>query len=103
VGTQPKQRARNPHHGEPSGRRRHGRDPKGTRAEAPRSRSRDVPLMLPFHTPVDNIGNTTKELCSVATQYSASNEAAQLRLASANVAIQDDREGTQGGTKRCKQ
>jgi hypothetical protein len=37
VGAQSKYCTRNPHHSEPSGWRRHGRDPKGLGAEAPRS------------------------------------------------------------------
>jgi hypothetical protein len=95
---------RHPHHGEPNGRRRHGCDPKATRAEVPRSGSCDMPLMLPSQPLVDTVRNTIKEPRSVAAQYATSNEAAQLRPALGNYSValtgvttQDVGEGTQGG------
>jgi hypothetical protein len=48
VGAQPERHTWNPHHGEPSGWRRHGHDPKGPRAKVPRSSTCDVPLTQPF-------------------------------------------------------
>jgi hypothetical protein len=101
VGAQPKWRVWNLLHGEPCGRRRHNHDPKGTRAEVPRSGSHDVPLMLPFHAPANTIRNMTKESHSVTAQYATSNEAGQLcpastnsREASIDVTTQDAGEGT---------
>jgi hypothetical protein len=67
-------------------------------------------LMLPFHTLADTVRNTTKELRSVAAQYTASNKVTQLCPAPSNsremlahFTTQDAREGTQGGRKRHKQ
>jgi hypothetical protein len=55
-----------------------------------------VSLIPPFQAPAHTIRNTIEELCSVTTQYTTSNEAAQLRPAPSNseeassdVAIQD--------------
>jgi hypothetical protein len=96
--------------GEPNGRRKHHRDPKGLGAEAPRSGVRDVPLILPFQAPANAVRNTIEELCSIATQYAANNEGAQLHPATCNsrealsdVTFQDTREGPNCGRKRHKQ
>jgi hypothetical protein len=102
----------NPHCGEPSGRRRHCRDPKGPGANTSRSSAHDAPLILPppSQALVDTIRNTTEELCSITAQYTASNEAVQLcpapsnnREESSNVAIRDAGECTKGSKKRHKQ
>jgi hypothetical protein len=110
VGAQPEWHALNLHHGEPSGWRRHDHDSKGPRAEAPRSGVHDMPLILPFQSPADTVRNTTEELHSVTTQYTASNKATQLRSAlshsgevSSDVTILDAGEGAKGGRKRRKQ
>jgi hypothetical protein len=52
--------------GEPNSHRRHSRDPKGTGADAPRSGSCDVPLMLHFQAPADTLG-TPIESCAASS------------------------------------
>jgi hypothetical protein len=101
---------RDPHHGEPSGRRKTSRDPMGPVAEEPRSGARDVPLLRAFQTSTDTVKDTTKELCSIVAQRAVSNKAAQLHPApsssredSPDVIIQDAEEGIKGDEKRHKQ
>jgi hypothetical protein len=81
---QSKHHAWNPHRGEPSSRKRQSHDPKGIGAEAPRSGAHDVLLILPFQALVGTFRNTIEVLCSVATQYATSIEAAQLRPVPSN-------------------
>jgi hypothetical protein len=81
---QPERRVRNPHHSESSSRRRHGRDPKGLGAKAPRSGARNMPLILCFHALTDTVRDTTEELRNVAAKYPTSIEATQVHLAPSN-------------------
>jgi hypothetical protein len=67
VGTQPERHAQNPHHGEPSGRRKHDHNLKAPGAESPRSGAHDVLLILPFQASTHTIRNTTEELRNIAT------------------------------------
>jgi hypothetical protein len=101
---------RDPHHGEPSGRRKTSRDPRGPVGEEPRSGARDVPLLPAFQTSADTVKDTTEELCSIVTQRAVSNKAAQLdpapsssREDSPDVIIKDTKEGIKGDEKRHKQ
>jgi hypothetical protein len=107
VGTQLEHHVWNPHHGEPSDRKRLAHDTKGPGAEVSRSSMCDMSLTQPFQALIDIFKNTTEELYNIAAQYATSNEVVQLRLtpsngkeASSAVTIQDDEEG---GRKRCKQ
>jgi hypothetical protein len=43
--------------------------PRGTRADEPRCRSCDVPLMLPFQAPTGSTWNTTNELHNITARY----------------------------------
>jgi hypothetical protein len=70
----------------------------------------DMPLIQTLQASASTIRNTTEELCNIPTQNTASNKATQLHSApsdsgeaSFDVAIQDAREGTKGGRKRCQQ
>jgi hypothetical protein len=51
---------------------------------APKSVTRDVPLMLSFQAMANIDRNTTKELRSIITQYAASRKVAQLHPAPCN-------------------
>jgi hypothetical protein len=100
----------NPHHGEASAQRRHGRDPKGSGAEALRSGTHDVSLILSFQALTNTVRDTTKELRNATAQYVTSSEAAQLHLApsngreaSSNVTFHDANEVAKGGRNRHKQ
>jgi hypothetical protein len=85
VGTQHERRVQNPRYGEHNNHMRHCHDPKGPRADMPRSGVRDVQLTTPFRAPVDSFKNTTEGLRSVTVQYTASDEAAELRPAPGSV------------------
>jgi hypothetical protein len=78
--------------------------------EAPRSDTRDVPLVRPFQASANINKDTTEQLRSITAQRAISNKAAQLHLApssgreaSLDVIIQDVEEGTKCGKKKHKQ
>jgi hypothetical protein len=81
VDVRPNRRAQDPHHSEPSGWRRHCRNTRELRAEAPRGGTRDMLLMPTFEATIDTIRNITRELRSIATQYTTNDEASQLHQA----------------------
>jgi hypothetical protein len=113
VGTQPKRHAWNPCYDEHNSQRKHYCDPKVLGVDAPRSGVRDVQLMPPFPAPVDSFRNTTKGLCSVITQYAASDVVVELhpalgskgvtpssgKEALSNITIQDAEEGTRAARR----
>jgi hypothetical protein len=110
VSVQPEHHVWILHRNKPSGRKRHGGNPKGIRAEAPRSGACDVTLILPFQALVDTFRNIIEDLRSVAAQYATSNEAAQLHQVPSNcqealsdITMKDTRETTKGDRKRLKQ
>jgi hypothetical protein len=106
VDAKPEWRVLDPRHGEPRGQRKHSCNPREPGTKAPRSGARDEPLALPFPATTDTVRNTTKELCSTATQYITNNAATQLhpaphndRETSSDITVQDAGEGTKGGRK----
>jgi hypothetical protein len=81
LGAQHEWRVRDPHHDEPSGWRKHDRDPRGAVVEVPRSGVRDVPLLRPFQTSTDTVKDTTEDLRSAVAQHAVSDKVARLRPA----------------------
>jgi hypothetical protein len=110
ASTQPKWRARNPHHDWSDEQRRTSCDLKGTLARTPRSRTCDRPLVQPFHTSTDASKSSTEKWRGVITHHAVSAKAAQFQLAlsscravSPNVAIHGAEVGAKAVQKRHKQ
>jgi hypothetical protein len=92
-------------------------DPKGPGVNALKSGTCNAGQPPTFHASNDIFKNTTKEIRSVAAQYSIDNEAVELRPAPgsragtpsggkeamSDIAVHDAKEGTKGGKKTRKQ